>query len=209
MNITIINVVKNFFRSNYLKSLRKRLSNKDFSVIASNCNGCCILHDLGMRFNSPFVNLWMNPKDFIKLLKNTQHYMSCELSFTKEEGISYPVGLLDDLRIYFEHYKSEQEAKAKWEERAKRINWENLFVMFSDRDGCTESDLKEFDQLPYPNKVVFVNKEHPDLKSSFYIKGFEGKESVGICSRYKSTGSLKKYYDDFDYVEWFNSGTIM
>jgi uncharacterized protein (DUF1919 family) len=143
------------------------------------------------------------------MLKNISHYMSYELVFTKEEGIDYPVGLLDDLRIYFEHYKSEMEAKAKWEDRTKRINWSNLFIMFTDRDGCTESDLKEFDQLPYPNKVVFVNKEYPGLKSAFYIRGFEGKESVGICSRYKSVGSLKKYYDDFDYVQWLNSGVIV
>lgn len=209
MNITIINAAKNFFRSFYLKKLREKLTNKDFSVIASNCNGACILHDLGMKFNSPFVNLWMKPKDFIKMLKNIQYYMSCELVFTKEEGIDYPVGLLDDLRIYFEHYKSEQEAKSKWEDRSKRINWSNLFIMFTDRDGCTASDLKEFDQLPYPNKVVFVNKQHPEIQSAFYIKGFEKKESVGICSRYKNIGSLKKYYDDFDYVEWFNSGTIV
>lgn len=176
--MTIINVVKNLFRSFYLKKQRQKLTNKDFSVIASNCNGGCILHDLGMRFNSPFVNLWIKPKDFIKLLKDTQHYLSCELSFTKEEGIGYPVGLLDDIRIYFQHYKTEQDAKSKWEDRAKRINYSNLFILFSDRDGCTESDLKEFDQLPYQNKVVFVNKEHPDLKSAFYIKGFEDKESL-------------------------------
>ena len=174
----IINGIKALFRSFYLKRLRERLSNQDFSIIASNCNGALILHDLGLRFNSPFVNLWMKPKDFIKMLKDTQHYLSCELSFTKEEGIGYPVGLLDDLRIYFEHYKSEQEAKAKWEGRAKRINWSNLFVMFTDRDGCTESDLKDFDQLPYPNKVVFVNKENPNIESAFYIKGFEDKESL-------------------------------
>lgn len=207
LNMKIINGIKALFRSFYLKRLRERLSNQDFSIIASNCNGALILHDLGLRFNSPFVNLWMKPKDFIKMLKDIQYYMSRELVFTKEDGIDYPVGLLDDIRIYFQHYKTEQDAKSKWEDRAKRINYSNLFIMFSDRDGCTESDLKEFDQLPYPNKVVFVNKQHPEIQSSFYIKGFEDKESVGICSRYKSIGSLKKYYDDFDYVGWFNSGT--
>lgn len=71
--------------------------------------------------------------------------MSCKLDFTSEEGIRYPVGLLDDLRIYFEHYKSESEAKAKWEELTNRINYSNLFVLFSDRDGCTESELRELD----------------------------------------------------------------
>lgn len=201
----LINLVKEPFRNAYLKSLRKQLTNRNFSIIASNCNGGCILHDLDMRFNSPFVNLWIKPKDFIKMLKDIPYYMSKELVFTTEEGIDYPIGLLEDLRVYFQHYKSVRDAKAKWATRVKRINYSNLFIMFSDRDGCKESDLKEFDQLPYKNKVVFVNKQYPDISSAFYIKGFEGKESVGICSRYKSFFSLKKYYDDFDYVKWFNS----
>lgn len=141
----IINTVKNPLRDICMNRKRKKLTNTTVSIIASNCNGGCILHDLGMRFNSPFENLWMKPKDFIKLLKNMPYYMSCKLDFTSEEGIRYPVGLLDDLRIYFEHYKSESEAKAKWEELTNRINYSNLFVLFSDRDGCTESELRELD----------------------------------------------------------------
>jgi len=205
--MTILNVLKEPLRKSHLKSKRKELENKDFSIISSNCNGGCILHDLGMRFNSPFVNLWIKPKDFLKLLKDIHHYMSCDIVFTKEEGIHYPVGLLDDVRIYFQHYKTEQEAKSKWMDRVKRINYSNLFVMFSDRDGCTESDLKEFDQLPFENKVVFVHKPHPEINSAFYIRGFEEEESVGICSRYKSPFTLEKFYDDFDYVGWFSSNT--
>ena len=204
--MTIINAIKDIFRTPYLKSQRERLSNEDFSIIASTCNGGCLLHDLGMRFNSPFVNLWIKPKDFLKLLNDIPLYMSKELVFIKEEGIRYPVGLLDDIHIYFQHYKTEWDAKSKWENRVKRINYSNLFIMFTDRDGCTESDLKEFDQLPFENKVVFVHKPHPEINSAFYIRGFEEEESVGICSRYKSISSLNKYYDDFDYVEWLNSG---
>lgn len=204
-NMAIINVLKEPFRKSQLKSKRKDLENKDFSIISSNCNGGCILHDLGMRFNSPFVNLWIKPQDFLKLLKDIPHYMSCDIVFTKEEGIDYPVGLLDDVRIYFQHYKTEQEAKSKWMDRVKRINYSNLFVMFSDRDGCTESDLQEFDRMPYKNKVAFVHKPYPAIKSAFYIKGFEEEESVGILSRYKGLLTLEKYYDDFDYVGWLNS----
>lgn len=203
--MTITNAVKDIFRNFCLKSQRQKLTNKNFSVIASNCNGGCILHDLNVKFNSPFVNLWIKPKDFIKMLKNLQHYMSCELSFIQEKGIDYPVGVLDDVLVYFQHYKTEQEAQSKWESRVKRIDYSNLFVMFTDRDGCTESDLKDFDQLPYKNKVVFVHKPHPEINSAFYIKGFEKEESVGICSRYRSLCSLKKYYDDFNYVDWLNA----
>ena len=43
-----------------------------------------ILHDLGLRFNSPFVNLWISPSDFIKMLGRLNYYMSCELVLKKE-----------------------------------------------------------------------------------------------------------------------------
>lgn len=76
----------------------------------------------GYNLKSPFVNLWLRPKDFIKLLSSLREYMGYDLKFTTEEGIEYPVGLLKDIKIYFQHYKTEEEAKAKWNERAKRMD---------------------------------------------------------------------------------------
>ena len=193
-------------REKYNSKQKKKLKNKDISVIASNCNGALILHDLGVRFNSPFVNLWIKPKDYIKLLKNFDRYMAADLSEIFEDGITYPIGKLDDISIYFQHYDSFEQAKETWDERKKRIDKTNLFVLFTDRDGCTYEDLVEFDSLPY-NKVVFTNKPYPEIKSSFYIKGFENLESVGHCYEYMP-GRIIKYYDQFDYVKWFNEGAV-
>ena len=189
-----------------IKAHNQKLESSTISLIASNCNGALILHELGIRFNSPFVNLWIKPKDFIRLLKNFDGYMTKELSETTEDGIDYPVGKLGDVTIYFQHYDSFEQAKEKWNERKTRINKDNLFVLFTDRDGCTYEDLVEYDSLPY-NKVVFTNKPYPEIKSSFYIKGFENLDSVGHCFEYMP-GKKIKYYDQFDYVKWFNKGVI-
>ena len=186
------------------KNDRVRLKNRDFSVIASNCNGAFILHDLGLKFNSPFVNLWMNPKDYIKFLRNIQFYLKCEMRFIEEPDINYPIGVLDDVKIYFQHYATEEEAKQKWVERSKRINFQNLFIMFTDRDGCTYQDLCDFESLPYKNKVVFTHRLYPEFDSAYYIKGWEKQECVGLCANYVNKFSWKKYYDQFDYVSWFN-----
>lgn len=183
---------------------RKRLKNHDFSLLANNCNGGFILHDLGMRFNSPFVNLWMRPDEYIKMLSDLKGYLSEELSFIKEDNIDYPVGFLRDARIYFEHYNSEKEAKEKWDERKKRLNYDNLFVLLVDKDGCNNSDLKQFERLPYRNKVIFSNRPHQELRNAFYIKGFENQESIGDCFSFVPNMIGRKYYDQFDYVEWFN-----
>ena len=183
---------------------REKLRNVDFSLISSNCNGAFILHDLGQRFNSPTVNLFLYPKEFIKLLKNLKYYMNLELKFIKEEGIEYPIGILDDVKIYFMHYKSNEEANQKWESRKQRINYDNLFIMMTDRDGCSYEDLKQFDLLDYENKVVFVHKEYPEIKSSFYIKGYENENSVGHIYEFLNDNTGLKHYDEFDYVKWFN-----
>lgn len=76
----------------------------------------------------------------------------------------------------------------------------------TDRDGCTFEDLPSFDRLPYKNKVVFTHRKYPQIKSAYYIKGFENHKNVGDLYKYKSLLTLKKYYDDFNYIEWFNSG---
>lgn len=184
---------------------RIRLKNRNISLIASNCNGACILHDLGLEYNSPFVNLYLEPKDFLKLCYNLQDYMHADLIFLKNTDAKYPIAMLKDIKLHFMHYKTEAEASEKWYERRQRIDYQNLYFLFTDRDGCTKEDLLAFDKLPYANKAVFINHINPSIKSAVYIPGFEQEESVGVCIEYVSKWSIYKHYDAFDYVKWFNS----
>lgn len=78
------------------------------------CGGV-ILHELGLRFDTPTVNLWFESEDYIKFLENMSDYLQYELVEIQTD-YSYPVGLLKDIKIYFQHYANFQEAKAKWEE---------------------------------------------------------------------------------------------
>lgn len=181
---------------------RKRLTNTDPTIIASNCNGGFIAHDLNLRFNSPFVNLFLTPKDFIRYLKNIEFYQQQNLTFVQTEK-AYPVAKLADITLYFMHYHSEQEAKQKWNERTKRMDLDNLFVMMTERDGCEYQDLMEFDALPFKNKVVFTHKNYPEIKSAVYIQGFENDGMIGDIFEYTSLNG-KRYYDQFDYVSWLN-----
>lgn len=200
---SVINKMLNkFFRKKINRNLRERLKNHTMSVISSNCNGALILHDLGEQFRSPFVNLYLNPKDFIKYLQNPNYYHAQPLQFEKT-GHNYPVAKLGDICLYFVHYHSEQDAREKWQQRLARINWDNVFIMMTARDGFTDEDLYAFDALPYEHKVVFVQKPYPDVKSAFYISGFEQDVQVGDLYEYSGWFG-KKYYDQFDYVSWFN-----
>ncbi len=201
-------VINKVFRSRINKALQRKLVKKDITLIASNCNGAFILHDLELRFNSPYVNLYVLPGDFVKLLSNLEYYYQQELEFLPESSNTlgnYPIGRLADVEIHFMHYENEAEARQKWYQRLERQDLSNLFIMMTERDGCTYQDLVNFDNLPFANKVVFTHKPYPELSSAYYIKGFENAGEVGNLFDY--CGFLgKKYYDQFDYVTWFNQG---
>lgn len=185
---------------------RKKLKNKNFTWISSNCTGAIITHELNCRFNSPTVNLYIEPKDFIKFVSNIDSYSKYSLVFDKnlsdEKG--YPVAELGDIKIYFVHYHSSEEAQNKWINRYKRIDKHNMFIMMSERDGCTFEDLVNFDKLPYKNKIVLTKREYPEIHSAIYIPGFENCDELGDVFRMPKKICLHKYYDVFDFVKWLN-----
>ena len=185
---------------------RRRLINQKISIIASNCNGGVIYHDLGLQYQSPFINLWIKPNDFIKLLSDLRGYLSYELRFIREEGIPYPVAVLKDIFIYFQHYQTEEEAETCWKRRLKRINFDNIAVFFTDRDGCTYQMLQEFDALPYERKVVFTHINYPKLQSTYFFDCFANEDEVGVLTEYENERLQIRYLDKYDYVSLLNKG---
>lgn len=197
-----INKIQRIFINRRLKS---RLQNHGMTVISANCVGAFILHDLNEPFNSPFVNLYLSPNDFVRYLQNIEFYQRQSLTFIQSEK-PYPVAKLADLKVHFMHYRNSQEAEQKWLARSARMNLDNLFIMMTDKDdaqGIAYEDLVAFDQLPFKNKVVFTRKPYPEFKSAFYIKGFEKQNQVGDLFTFSGWNGVK-YYDQFDYVTWFN-----
>lgn len=151
----------------------------DVTLLCNNCLGGVIFHELNLKFLSPTINLWMYPADFIKYCSNLRHYSSCSLDFVdfyryfpNYQGKSYPVALLDDIVIFFQHYKTEDEAREKWEERTKRINYGNIHCILSERDGCTIEHLRAFSNLPYPTAAL-VHLPMEQFSNAYYIRGFE------------------------------------
>lgn len=197
------NQIHKLVRRLAFRKARKQFQNRSLSVFASNCVGCLMLHDLGVAFNSPFVNLFLDAKDFIKYLHEPQKYNAMtwkELS----TDCPYPVGMLGDLTFHFVHYPSFDQAVSAFERRVKRISYDNLYVIFSERDGCTYEDLQEFDALPYKNKVVFTHLPYEDISTAYYIKGYEADACLGsIIGWDRKLG--KKIYDQFDFINWFSA----
>lgn len=188
----------------YKELKRKKLKNTTPTIISSNCNGAYWYHDMKLKFLSPTINLSFDMNDYVKMLENLSWYMEQSIRPHNDEKFNYPVGILGDIEIRFNHYKTFEEAVVKWEERKKRINWDNLFVLGIDGDNCTYETLKRFDALPYKNKVIFTHIPYPEIKSAYYIPGFEKEAGVGVLLDFKKQFRIRRYLDDFDYISFLN-----
>lgn len=197
-------------RKPYLDTLQK-LIGSNTSIISSNCFAGRIMQDLKMEYNSPTLGLWIMPDDFAVFCSDLQHYLKADIQIVEHSKNElgeykmthppkhpYPVGLIDGkLEAHFLHYYTAEEAVSKWKRRAARVNLENLILIGSEQNGCTEDDIKTFDALPYPRKLYFCSKPYP-YKSVVYIKEFEKLGHTG--DPYKKGHIYYKYL-----VEWLNN----
>ncbi|WP_022765631.1 DUF1919 domain-containing protein [Butyrivibrio sp. XPD2006] len=188
---------------------RARLKNKDFSIISNNCIGGVISHDLGLQFKSPTVNLLIKPDDFVKFLENFDYYKNLEI-VEIPYYTDYPVGMLGDIPLFFKHYNTFDEAVAKWKERMNRINYDNLFIMMSDRFCMSYSSLERFEKLPFKNKVCFTAKDYPEFEHCVQVKKKANNASVFIITNIMNYFGkrLYQYGKGFDYIRFLNEGTV-
>lgn len=149
-----------YSREDKLKELRENTP----TIFAPNCWGGITYHHLGLEFCSPLINMHMPHDEYLRFLCDPRYYMRQELKL-KEKYIDdtldkpFPVAMLGDVSLWMNHYSDFDEAKAIWERRKERINWDNLFVMLFDESPET---VRAFLTLPYKKKVCFVPWESDD-----------------------------------------------
>lgn len=192
----------------YKELKRFRLKNRQPTIIASNCIGTFIYYDMKMRFMSPTINLSFDMNDYVRFLENLEYYLQQPVVPVDDDRFDYPCGMVGDVEIRFNHYKTFEQAAAKWNERKQRIDWNNLFVIGVDRDNCTYETIKRFDALPYKNKVILTHKEYPEFASAKYLAGFEKEECIGIITSFKEQYLIRRYMDEFDYISFLNGKGI-
>ena len=168
-----------------------------------------------MKFLTPTINLYIKPEQFVKFCSNIDYYLNQPIVPVKG-NYTYPVGRINDIFFYFKHYATFEDAVKKWEERKKRINWNNLFFIMTDRhidiendgqtDSCSDDVLNLFDKLPFKNKICFCAKKH-DQKSCFQLVEYSEKKCVGVITEIVNIFGKRMYQQShFDYIEWINHG---
>ncbi len=86
----------------------------------------------------------------------------------------------------------------------KRIDWNNVYYIMNDRNGCTYEDIIEFDNLKTKRKVIFTHIPYENIDSAYYLRGFEDEPCVGVVSAFDGRHILNRTMDQFNWCEWFN-----
>lgn len=215
--ILIKRKIRQYFKSYYAANDIKKLTNNDFVIISRNCWGGQVYQYLQKPYNTPFVGLFLFGPCYMKLLSSFDEYMQAELRFIavskyEESKNNYPIGLLNDIEIHFQHYESNEEATEKWNRRKQRMlehtNKDNYFFMVCDRRRIDNKDLTNFHELAFKNKVSFALSNLPTKKTVNHIKFFKSKyNKKNRIPNGKKRFKLTFLY--FDVVHWLNSGEIL
>ena len=195
----------------FFSKIRNRsLKDKKFTIISNNCWAGYIYRRYGLCYLTPTIGLFIMPKDYIKFCENLKYYLDSELEFIKPSQSKYsyeissiddrfgkyPIGVIDDIEIHFLHYKDKNEAKTKWNRRKKRVNYDNLLFKFNDQNGCTEEDLKKFNDLELQGKKICFTSKSASDKRNIFVKEYS-------CYNYVKDDMLfsKKYFKINDYFQ--------
>lgn len=182
---------------------RKRLKNKNFTLLTGNCIGGYIYHQLGLPFSSPTINLMILNRDFKKFILNLKHYLALTPTpFIDTRFPDVPSALLGDIILHFTHYNSSEEGIEAWEKRKKRIDFDNIYIIISDID-LTQNDIKDLMDVNCKKIVVMTSKNY-GYEHCLYLPAFEGRDHVGELLGKTLSGKwvFEKY---FDFVGWINS----
>ena len=206
---TPIKAIAKFTKAKYLEDVQKRAATlPDFTIFSSDCLGGILYHDLRRKFLSPTINMWFEERDFLKFCLSPQYYLNCDFQFLSEQekDVPYPVGCLGDcdrrIRLYFEHYPTNQSCVENWDRRKQRIQWNNLFVVMSDLD-LSDEDIALFYQIQAKRKIMFTwHPDRADGKEIFQIN-HHGKDHVRRYSNLNLNG-FRDFEVFFDYVKWLN-----
>ena len=181
---------------------------KPFTIFSNNCLGGVFYSDAGIQFTSPLINTAMDGDDFLKFLEDPHHYLNHKMEFFTWPGRNFPIARIDDIEVNFVHYSSPDVCIEKWNTRAERIVWDNIFIIATNHDGmCHDDCMERFDRLPYKNKIMFVSKEYPQYDWAIPIRQFKNRFQCRITVSFADMKGHRYYETAFDIAKWIRDGS--
>jgi len=162
---------------------RKKLLGTDFTIISNNCWAGHVYRRYGINYNTPTVGMYFFPEEYLKFISNLKENIDLPMTFIPASKSKHyqrlqelnqtnvPIAVLgDDIEIVMLHYHSEKEVNEKWNRRKKRINWVHLIVKCTMQNGMTMEQVKQFDELPFKHKIIFVPQKMDEIQSAIWYK---------------------------------------
>lgn len=145
----------------------------------------------------------MSNEDFIKAISNWNDFLDYPISEDSNSDMGYPVGIsLDGIKIYFQHYRTFDEAIEKWVTRKKRLN--NSQIVFMLTNYCGDSEIvREFNDLEVENKIVFTDQSFETCDSAVKLKHWKPNSGRNIWATSSIIGN--RYIDSWDIISYLNN----
>ena len=196
------NMLCYFFRR---RGMMRRYAGGPVSILSNNCLGVLICHEVGIKFDTPTVNLWMTCDDFIDFIENLPAMLKEEVVEVPQSSSTSPVGrIAGRITLNFTHYPSFGEAKSAWNRRRDRVDLRRVVVVMADNSNLSDEAIGRFKRLPHPKKMFVQSPRKAELLGDCGIlakgdfsKGFNITDFSGLNGR--------RFYHQFDFVGWLNS----
>ncbi|WP_158621824.1 DUF1919 domain-containing protein [Helicobacter sp. MIT 05-5293] len=197
-------------------------------ILSNNCIGGFLYQDYHLPYQTPLAMLQIAPNDFVQFLSNLDDYLGYELenieshntkvietfvSLGGSANITFPVGKLGEIIVFFQHSKSFQEAKESWNRRIMRFQKDKsqIYVIlnlmgYSHFMANKESGVRvinEFLELPYEKKILL----HTDAKIASIYPNQQEVAYVGEIQNawfdfIEANPHNRKNYHRFDFDKW-------
>ena len=199
--------IKNYFLKKRQKLFsKKKIINKDVTILSNCCLAGLMYHDLKKEFLSPTINLYFGHHSFIDYVMHIKEYTNngylVDSGFLEKQN-GAPIGILKcnglpDVEIHFLHFHSFAEAEKKWKDRSAKINFEKIFLVIEAKEEHEHKILDEYVNLPY-KKIIFSDLQTDMSKSIMHMSVYDCKKQKSITS-FKFF-SCKRWYDEYDFVD--------
>ncbi len=193
---------------------RKKADLSKTVILSNNCIAGFLYHDYQQQFLSPTINLQIAPSDFIRFcndLDGYDHQDMTEISreeyreiFPEKTTPPFPVAHLSDILVYFQHYSDFNEARETWNRRSGRMvslmqNDEYRINLILMTDRYDNELYTQWTHLNFSRKI-YLYSDGPDSapEGCFALQIPSGRQWYEY-----SLFPVKRYYDQFDFSEWF------
>ena len=186
---------------------RKRNQRTHFTLHVGNCIGGYIYHQLGVAFESPMINMMICDDAFYKIMCRPDYYFSHSIApFEDPEFPELISGIIDDVIVHFNHYKTFEEGVDAWNRRVKRIDSDNVYIIAADI-RLTPEMIADYGNVRCKKLVIFTSGDY-DYPWCFKVKRYDGLPHVGNYIN-KTLRGKWIFEEFFDYIGWLNSDDVV